>query len=1120
MTSARCRGAALLLALAMLAVLSILAVAFIKQTGQEASAATNYRLKLRARMASEAGLEAARGRLLAHYATAVVDGPDAAACPWVYGESPQLPLGEAGAVSFKQGELSLRRQPAPVGYSGLLPTALAEGLAVGHGVHYALRTEDNNARLNLNDPNPNLPAMLDALGEGIARYDGVGDPIRGRGGLIVAARDALPLGRFSHWRELSALPFLSGTEVEILRPYLAVHGWRDRSVIRPKAQPTPPSEIDPAGLVDYAALRRLFRKRTGPSELRFELELARASDGTLGRAPVNLNTAPLPVLYACVHGLAARGFLYVDGLTYRARGADVHDSQLGGFGYVEPPRPTLDLPPYDWRRARTDPAYRAWYRAERDRLYAIYWPALRRWQAEVDRRKAEARRRTRTFRSGSRFWAWAELPAIDAGSADAIVRALDERRRLRPFHSFHDLATALPARHRAVVLINANPNARLLKLNPDRSLISFGRGEDRGEGEVAALDHAIDKSDLTYWTTEFVFCSHGSFRIESLGRVVGAQERVLASSRVAETIELFRVLKHTSQRDFEVGLDEREQSLTLPESMADQEGRLDRASEVDGQVALAPDGSARGASWVIGAGRTALGGRTAAFPGNRLLSRFADAAAMPGWRYKDIGWTSWRDPGDHVPWLTRERLPTIREHAPVDRLQPAGERDLTVLGAHRGLSERTSRLGSQLLPDGVHHDPRTRGPRQLSYHMGGRRSALHPQRGAIEVWFKPEGIGAVPLDTRAMRGSPAPPALTTGDVRPYPLLADLTWVGPGVRPGQDHGMPMLQRNAHFMTAEERATARSWPRGQLHTIKLYGYDGYLRLQAAGGMFHVGGRVSPLTKLSGDLTPPEQGNYFLDTQWMGARFPRRVQEWCHLRIVWDDWIHFRVELDGVELLKVSGAFQRDSSWIRTLDPVVWGEDQIIDRLNVLDRGSERQIQDWAVMSGYYLGHRIQGHFMAIPYLNGSFWGTIGETRGYYRKLPPASGRPHRLRPTDGTSFHAGRFKTGPGKVHALSARFTAYHGWNGHGRVLASEVRLALDEDADDRPGQTVPALAQSLISPPAVILDRTFDGARGLAYEAIFFDGGQRPLTATPYLDDVTLFYVAGAPRVLQREDLD
>ncbi len=83
---------------------------------------------------------------------------------------------------------------------------------------------------------------------------------------------------------------------------------------------------------------------------------------------------------------------------------------------------------------------------------------------------------------------------------------------------------------------NFDPNTCLNKDLPDQLRFRF-----------------LDKSDLKGWSTEGCFEPTGIFRISSLGRVLGADGRLLAERNISLSLSVWDLLRHTTQRDFLAG---------------------------------------------------------------------------------------------------------------------------------------------------------------------------------------------------------------------------------------------------------------------------------------------------------------------------------------------------------------------------------------------------------------------------------------------------------------------------------------------------------------------------------------------------------------------------------------
>lgn len=292
------RGSVLLVALGVLAVLSVFALSFTSILRLESRAATNVTDATRARLAAEAGVERALYLLTQ---SELQDPVTSFHAPWTYRSQDGsawglgLPLERALNPSYLSG-----RTPEGLAYSGVVSGSYKPG-----GDHFVLKVVPANARLSLNSRQRTLASMLDALGRAIFDFDtarldaasplhdpgwaahlaarraeleaqGVApglardrtrprDPIAGRGAAIVDLRDDGLGGTFQSLEQLRAV--VSAEDLERLADYVTVDAWLD------------------------------------PAMVGFD---ASGNETPEWRAPVDVNTAPWPVLVAVFEGVEAR----------------------------------------------------------------------------------------------------------------------------------------------------------------------------------------------------------------------------------------------------------------------------------------------------------------------------------------------------------------------------------------------------------------------------------------------------------------------------------------------------------------------------------------------------------------------------------------------------------------------------------------------------------------------------------------------------------------------------------------------------------------------------------------------------------------------------------------------
>ncbi|MBI4614100.1 MAG: hypothetical protein HY720_10865 [Planctomycetes bacterium] len=275
------RGSVLLVCLGVLMVLAIFAVAFSRLMTVEQGASQIYVVHTQARFAAEAGIAAGVERLRKDYTTVLVDS---GTYDWMYGDTADTPVeyatmpsyGKDGAGNYQTITVAGR----VYGYSGTVTNPPTLNLAPNNGAHYVLKITDLSGRINLNDrivgsaaDDARMATFINNLGRGITQYAGKPNPVNGRGAQIIAYRNGLPGGQFKSLSDLYRMPGFSKAEIDLLTQYVTVHGWKDTVLV-----PAPQSNS---------------------SDMNLNFSMTQ-------RTPVNINTAPEPVLFALIRGVQAR----------------------------------------------------------------------------------------------------------------------------------------------------------------------------------------------------------------------------------------------------------------------------------------------------------------------------------------------------------------------------------------------------------------------------------------------------------------------------------------------------------------------------------------------------------------------------------------------------------------------------------------------------------------------------------------------------------------------------------------------------------------------------------------------------------------------------------------------
>ncbi len=139
----------------------------------------------------------------------------------------------------------------------------------------------------------------------------------------------------------------------------------------------------------------------------------------------------------------------------------------------------------------------------------------------------------------------ARTAPVSLEQARDLAAAIVLSREGGPFRTWEEYEAFLAAQVAAgridelqagALLANADPNVDTNRANPD-----------------AVVHREIDKFDLVASTTEFCFGSNGVFEIESIGRVTSQGGQVLAEANIRAAVEVFRLVRHSVQSQFQLG---------------------------------------------------------------------------------------------------------------------------------------------------------------------------------------------------------------------------------------------------------------------------------------------------------------------------------------------------------------------------------------------------------------------------------------------------------------------------------------------------------------------------------------------------------------------------------------
>lgn len=265
------RGFAIFISIGVLALLSVLASSFAIMSQMERSVANSYVDKVRAKLLATSGIEMAVSEL----------GKQAKAQAWEtryqrWGYE-QEDNGPAVHDDHRYNDLVPSARPS------FVPATIPAGLPVcsgwlsstysGGADYYKLKVVDTASQIDLNGSQANLATILQNLGLAIAEIRGTNPVPAGMGTAIVTYRGGLNGAQFRSKDELLGVPGMTQALYDVLKDYVSVAGYRDPRVINPNPSANFPGNWPNAGQL-------------------------------VSRAPINLNTAPYPVLVAWAAGLS------------------------------------------------------------------------------------------------------------------------------------------------------------------------------------------------------------------------------------------------------------------------------------------------------------------------------------------------------------------------------------------------------------------------------------------------------------------------------------------------------------------------------------------------------------------------------------------------------------------------------------------------------------------------------------------------------------------------------------------------------------------------------------------------------------------------------------------------
>jgi len=272
------------------------------------------------------------------------------------------------------------------------------------------------------------------------------------------------------------LQFFSEPELAVVGDFFSIHGWIDTNVFEGSKRGTA-SKFSSAAM---GSEDRGYR----PNYVAISPKLE--APAVYGRQPVNLNTAPLPVLIAVISGVGADRFM------------EANDG--GNFGLSGKIITSVGKPTQPRRIRKASAGSINLTRAKKIAARALLW-----------REKVGP------------FTCWRDVAlfcADTSANGGGVSGALDTDTL------------------RSLFMAAMSPHNIFLDFNPDQTLKSW-------DHDLWRMD--VQKWDVTEATTELCFSSMGFFQIEAVGRIVQGSGIIAAESREAIVARVFDVKRISTQ---------------------------------------------------------------------------------------------------------------------------------------------------------------------------------------------------------------------------------------------------------------------------------------------------------------------------------------------------------------------------------------------------------------------------------------------------------------------------------------------------------------------------------------------------------------------------------------------
>ena len=560
----RQRGSMLIVAMGVLTLMSLMAVTFGLLMTLERKAATAYVDRVRSQVLTQAGMESVIGEIKSYEAYRVYSDPDS---PMKFNPDRK-----------RNSDFSVKLQdvaPEKTSHSRELGTPRYGPDGVDR---FRVKRIDANAMININDHHPTLSIMFEALGDIVAQVRDIKNPLKSGMGIRIfgnprdqtnpGLRDRVYGGKFESKEQLKEI--LGERGYRLIRDYVTTHSWVDTTAVMPSRDTiSNPSTAIARGKVQWV-------RPENAAPVQFDLlQLG-------GRAPINVNEAPLEVLAAAIMPLGGRRAYHPIPNQPAPLPLDSNVTQTGGPRGLLNLLEEMDFSSLYWRKGQGLQGQGAQWQPYQWVFFPPYWKqangvdrAIALAQAIVRERNGETHapgRHKGPFQSVMDFERWVDsLPNNETyfcSTREAVIPTEAKLPLYGPIRSHPDYSRFHFESVKSIIKANFNPNALVNSFNPssaawrplDKSSLVYPTDEQLMKVDTT-LGQSISVGDFFQCqSVDFCYGPMGVYEITSVGEVAGDEDPNLPPGKnrpvygmwkQRAVVKLMGVIRHTTQRDFE-----------------------------------------------------------------------------------------------------------------------------------------------------------------------------------------------------------------------------------------------------------------------------------------------------------------------------------------------------------------------------------------------------------------------------------------------------------------------------------------------------------------------------------------------------------------------------------------